>query len=69
MPFLRIEPISLGCSRLKGNLVMFAIIGAVLIVCWLLGFIVFHVSSALIHLLIVVGIIMLIVQFVSGRRA
>jgi hypothetical protein len=48
---------------------MFAIIGAILIVCWLLGFIVLHVSSALIHLLIVIAVIMFIVQFVSGRRA
>ncbi len=48
---------------------MFAIIGAILIVCWLLGFIVFHVSSALIHLLIIIGVIMLIVHFVRGRSA
>jgi hypothetical protein len=35
----------------------------------LLGFIVFHVSSALIHLLIIIGVIMLIVHFVRGRSA
>ncbi len=48
---------------------MFAIIAAVLIIAWLLGFLVFHVSSALIHILIVVGIILLVVHFVSGRRS
>ena len=47
---------------------MFGILAAILILAWLLGFIVFHVSSALIHLLIIIGIIMLVVHFVRGRR-
>ncbi len=46
---------------------MLAIIAAVLIVCWLAGFLVFHVSSFLIHILLVVGVIMLIMHFVRGR--
>ncbi len=48
---------------------MFGIIAAVLIVAWLLGFFVLHISSALIHLLIIVAVIMLIFHFVSGRRS
>jgi len=48
---------------------MFGIIAAVLVVLWLLGFFAFHISSALIHLLLVVGLILLVVHFVSGRRA
>ena len=47
---------------------MFGIIAAILVVGWLLGFFVFHVSSALIHLLIVIAVILIIVHFVSGRR-
>lgn len=48
---------------------MLAIIAAVLIVCWLAGFLVFHVSSFLIHILLVVGVIMLIMHFVRGRSS
>ena len=48
---------------------MLAIIAAVLIVCWLAGFLVFHVSSFLIHILLIVGVIMLIMHFVRGRSS
>lgn len=48
---------------------MFAVIAIVLLILWLLGFFVLHVSSALIHILIVVGVIMLVLHFVRGRRS
>jgi hypothetical protein len=48
---------------------MLGVIAAVLIVLWLLGFLAFHVSSGLIHLLLVVGIIMLLMHFFRGRSA
>lgn len=41
---------------------------AVLLILWLLGF-GFHIAGSLIHLLLVVALIVLIVQLVSGRRA
>ncbi len=47
---------------------MLWIIVAVLVVLWLLGFIVFHVSSWLIHLLLVVALIVLVVNLLRGRR-
>ncbi|MCJ2183102.1 lmo0937 family membrane protein [Novosphingobium sp. 1949] len=47
---------------------LFTIVG-ILIVLWILGFVVFHVSSALIHLLLVVAIIVGLVQLFRGRRA
>ena len=47
---------------------MLGMIAAVLIVLWLLGFLAFHVSSGLIHLVLVIGIIMLILHFVRGSR-
>jgi hypothetical protein len=48
---------------------MLGIIAAVLIVLWLLGFFAFHVTSGLIHIVLVVGVIMLILHFVRGRTA
>lgn len=46
---------------------MFLLIFAILLVLWILGFTVFHVASALIHLLLIVAVISLIVHFVRGR--
>ncbi|MGA3334159.1 MAG: lmo0937 family membrane protein [Terracidiphilus sp.] len=40
----------------------------VVLVLWLLGFS-FHVGGALIHLLLVVALIILVVNLVSGRRS
>lgn len=48
---------------------MLAIIATLLIVLWLLGFLAFHVSTGLIHVLLVVGIVMLIAHFFRGRSA
>ncbi len=47
---------------------MFLILAVVLLVLWLGGFFVFHVSSFLIHLLILFAIISVIMHFVTGRR-
>jgi hypothetical protein len=47
---------------------MLWIIVAVLVVLWLLGFIVFHVSSWLIHLLLVVALIVIVINLLKGRR-
>lgn len=46
---------------------MLGVIAAVLIILWLLGFLAFHVTSGLIHIVLVVGVIMLILHFVRGR--
>ena len=43
---------------------MFLIIALVLFVAWILGFVVFHVASFFIHILIILAIISLILQFV-----
>jgi hypothetical protein len=40
----------------------------ILIIFWLLGF-TLHVAGGLIHLLLVIALIVLIVQLVSGRRS
>ena len=40
----------------------------VLIVLWLLGFSL-HIGGALIHLLLVVGLVVLVINLLSGRRS
>ncbi|MGE5083005.1 MAG: lmo0937 family membrane protein [Acidobacteriota bacterium] len=40
----------------------------VLLILWLLGFSL-HVGGALIHLLLVVGLVVLVINLVSGRRS
>jgi hypothetical protein len=40
----------------------------ILVVLWLLGFVVVHVTGPLIHLLLVIALIVLIYQLVTGQR-
>jgi len=44
-----------------------ALIGLVLIVLWLMGFLAFHVTSGMIHLLLVLALISIIIHFLRGR--
>jgi len=46
---------------------MLLTIAIIIFVLWALGFLVFHVAGGLIHLLLVIGLIVLIVNFVRGR--
>jgi hypothetical protein len=48
---------------------MFLILAIVLVVLWLGGFTLMHVSSLFIHLLLLFAIISLIMHFVSGSRS
>ena len=48
---------------------MLGIIAAILIVLWLLAFFAFHVTGALIHVALVLGLILLVVHFMKGSRA
>jgi hypothetical protein len=43
---------------------LFIVLFAILLVFWLGGFLVFHVASALIHLLLVLALISLVLHFV-----
>ncbi len=47
---------------------MLLILAIALAVVWLLGFTVFHVASAAIHILIALAVIALILHFVRGAR-
>jgi hypothetical protein len=44
------------------------IIAVILIIGWLLGMFAFHVTGGLIHALLVIAVIMIIINVVSGRR-
>jgi hypothetical protein len=44
-------------------------IAIILLILWALGFFAFHVAGVLIHILLIIGIIVLIWNFVAGRRA
>lgn len=46
---------------------MLALIGLVLLVMWLLGFVAFHVSTGVIHILLVLAVISIIIHFLRGR--
>src|ERR1700730_17237404 len=50
----------------EGGVDMLGLVALVLIVLWLLGFLAFHVSAGLIHILLVVGLVLLILHFVRG---
>jgi hypothetical protein len=47
---------------------MLELILIILVVAWALGFFAFHVSSGLIHALLVVALVVLIIRLVRGRR-
>jgi len=42
---------------------------AILLVLWLLGFFAFHVGGAFIHALLVIAVIVVIFNLISGRRS
>ena len=47
---------------------MLIALAVLLAIAWILGFTVFHVASAAIHLLIALAVVALIVHFVQGSR-
>lgn len=48
---------------------IFTILFVVLLIAWILGFGVFHVAGAMIHILLVLAVIALIVHFVRGTAS
>lgn len=67
-PSLRLEQDAERDYFIQKAGVMFLIIGIVLLVLWAGGFFVFHVSSFLIHILLIVAVISIIANFFSGSR-
>ncbi|HWH56073.1 MAG TPA: lmo0937 family membrane protein [Terriglobales bacterium] len=48
---------------------IFTILFVILLIAWILGWTVLHVTSGLIHILLVVALISLVLHFVRGPRA
>jgi hypothetical protein len=48
---------------------MLLTIAIIILILWALGFLAFHITAWFIHLLLVIGVIVLIVNFVRGRSA
>ena len=48
---------------------MLAIIAVALIVLWLLGFMAFHVTTAFIHVALIVGVVLLVMHFMRRSPA
>ena len=44
-------------------------LAVILVILWALGFLAFHVGGGLIHLLLVLAVIVIIWNLISGRRA
>lgn len=44
-------------------------LAVILLVLWLLGFVAFHVGGGLIHLLLVIAVVVVVYQLITGRRA
>ena len=57
-----------GGGRSQGRLPVFYSIAVVLLVLWLLGMITSFTAGGLLHLLLVVALIIVVIQFISGRR-
>ena len=57
----------MGTQKQEGEK-MLGIIAAVLIVLWLLGFFAFHVTTAFVHMALIVGLILLVLHFMTGSR-
>jgi len=47
---------------------MLELILIILVVAWALGFFAFHISSGLIHVLLVIALIVFVLRMVRGRR-
>jgi len=47
---------------------LFLILGFLFFGIWIVSFVAFHVAGALVHLLLVIGVIAIIIHFMSNRR-
>ena len=43
-------------------------IALILVILWALGFLAFHIAGGLIHLLLIVAVVVVVYQLVTGRR-
>jgi hypothetical protein len=48
---------------------MLITLAVILIILWALGFLAFHVTTGLIHILLVIALIVIVMRLITGRRA
>jgi len=48
---------------------MLATIGIILIVLWLIGVLAFKTLGAIVHIALIVGIVLIVLNFIRGRKA
>ena len=65
---LRLLGMSTTIRILESRFAMFLILALVLVVLWLGGFTLFHVSGFLIHILLIFAVISIVMHFISGGR-
>jgi hypothetical protein len=65
------RPAAVAPASVGGGIVKFLFVGLFifLLIAWLCGFVLFHVASGMIHLLLLFAFISLIIHFVAGRSA
>jgi hypothetical protein len=44
-------------------------LAVILFIAWILGWLVFHVAGALIHLLLIIAVVMFVYRLITGRRS
>jgi hypothetical protein len=44
-------------------------LAVILFTAWILGWLVFHVAGALIHLLLIIALVMFVYRLITGRRS
>jgi hypothetical protein len=64
----RIASATLWLRSATGAKSMFLGIAVLLFVLWLLGFLAFHITTAAIHIVLVIAIILVVLHFFRGRR-
>jgi hypothetical protein len=60
---------SVRCGFIGKGIDMLWTIAVILLVLWALGFLAFNVGGGLIHLLLVIALVVVVYQLVTGRRA
>jgi hypothetical protein len=49
--------------------VMLAVLGVAIIILWILGFLAFHLTLGLIHILPIIGLVLILMHFLRRNRA
>jgi hypothetical protein len=68
-PWLEAIPATTAKPNDERVLIMIYTIAAVLVILWLLGLVTSYTMGGVIHVLLVIAIIMILVNLISGRRA